>query len=182
MFAIIFVLTCFGLIRVELTQSKTIPHEFTIIVTKNKFDNASRLLNISHTGDNKTYADYYNPENRISKTDKDNKTTKYFWDHRNRLTKVETPTETIEYIYDHQNRLVKRTDNQNTTTFIHDDWQIILQFDNKESKPTNRYLWGTKQDELICNNNNWTLNDHLNTIRDIIKPDGNVASHLEYNA
>ncbi|MDR2169616.1 MAG: hypothetical protein LBP59_05695, partial [Planctomycetaceae bacterium] len=29
---------------------------------------------------------------------------------------------------------------------------------------------------------NWTLNDHLNTIRDIIKPDGNVASHLEYNA
>ncbi|MDR2168946.1 MAG: RHS repeat-associated core domain-containing protein, partial [Planctomycetaceae bacterium] len=51
-----------------------------------------------------------------------------------------------------------------------------------EPKPTNRYLWGTKQDELICNNNNWTLNDHLNTIRDIVKSDGNVESHLEYNA
>ncbi|MDR2170088.1 MAG: hypothetical protein LBP59_08100 [Planctomycetaceae bacterium] len=181
---IIFVLICFGLlIRVELTQSKTIRHELTIIVTKNKFDNAGRLLNISHTGDNKTY-NYDNEGNRISKTTKDNKTTKYAWDHRNRLTKVETQTETIEYIYDYQNRLVKRTQDKNITHFVHDDWQIILQFDNKESKPTNRYLWGTKQDELICNNNNnnWALGDHLNTIRDIIKSDGNIESHLEYNA
>ncbi|MDR2440847.1 MAG: RHS repeat-associated core domain-containing protein [Planctomycetaceae bacterium] len=66
--------------------------------------------------------------------------------------------------------------------FVHDGWQIILQFENKEIKPTHRYLWGTKQDELICNNNNWTLGDHLNTIRDIVKSDGNVESHVEYNA
>ncbi|MDR2172452.1 MAG: RHS repeat-associated core domain-containing protein, partial [Planctomycetaceae bacterium] len=49
-------------------------------------------------------------------------------------------------------------------------------------KLQSRYLWGTKQDELICNNDNWTLNDHLNTIRDIVKSDGNVEFHLEYNA
>jgi RHS repeat-associated protein len=66
--------------------------------------------------------------------------------------------------------------------FVHDGWQIILQFENKEIKPTHRYLWGTKQDELICNNNNWTLGDHLNTIRDIIKSDGTVVSHVEYNS
>ncbi|MDR2170928.1 MAG: hypothetical protein LBP59_12365, partial [Planctomycetaceae bacterium] len=70
---IIFVLICFGLlIRVELTQSKTIQHELTIIVTKNKFDNAGRLLNISHTGDNKIYADYdikWDEGNRITDFD-----------------------------------------------------------------------------------------------------------------
>ncbi|MDR2642529.1 MAG: RHS repeat-associated core domain-containing protein, partial [Planctomycetaceae bacterium] len=38
------------------------------------------------------------------------------------------------------------------------------------------------QDELICDNDNWTLGDHLNTIRDIVKSDGNVAYHLDYNA
>ncbi|MDR2642659.1 MAG: hypothetical protein LBC74_07685, partial [Planctomycetaceae bacterium] len=62
------------------------------------------------------------------------------------------------------------------------NWQIILQFNNKNSQPTHRYLWSTKQDELICDNNNWTLGDHLNTIRDIIKSDGTVADHLDYNS
>ncbi|MDR2642120.1 MAG: hypothetical protein LBC74_04935, partial [Planctomycetaceae bacterium] len=59
---------------------------------------------------------------------------------------------------------------------------IILQFNNKNSSPTHRYLWTTKQDELICDNNNWTLGDHLNTIRDIINSDGTVAEHLDYNS
>jgi RHS repeat-associated protein len=88
----------------------------------------------------------------------------------------------VEYLYDYQNRLVKRTQDKTETHFVHDDWQIILQFENKEIQPTHRYLWGTKQDELICDNNNWTLGDHLNTVRDIVKSDGTVVSHLEYNA
>ncbi|MDR2651795.1 MAG: hypothetical protein LBC68_05720, partial [Prevotellaceae bacterium] len=96
--------------------------------------------------------------------------------------KIETPTETIEYVYDYLNRLVKRTNNKNESIFIHDNWQIILQFDNKNLTPTHRYLWGSKQDELICDNNNWTLVDHLNTIRDIVKSDGTVVDHLDYNS
>jgi RHS repeat-associated protein len=121
--------------------------------------------------------------NRISKTDKDGKTTKYTWDNRNRLVKVSTPTSEIEYLYDYQNRLVKRTENKtNQQYFVHDNWQIILQFDNKEPNPTHRYLWGTKQDELICDNNNWTLGDHLNTIHDIVKSDGTLTDHLDYNS
>jgi RHS repeat-associated protein len=126
--------------------------------------------------------EYDQEGNRISKIAKDNTTTKYFWDHRNRLTKVQTPTESVEYIYDYQNRLVKRVENFDNQYFVHDGWQIILQFENKEIKPTHRYLWGVKQDELISDNNNWTLNDHLNTIRDIVKSDGDIESHLEYNA
>jgi RHS repeat-associated protein len=256
----------------QLSQQTRLDSGKQIIVTKNKFDDSGRLINISHTGNNKTYADYditwdqanritdfdftylngpakkseskylydktsqlinasynfmpnekydfdlngnrkkaeiqgknqqyetseynrllsdenyryeYDLEgNRITKTNKtNNETTKYTWDNRNRLIRVETPTEAIEYIYDYQNRLVKRTENiTNQQYFIHDDWQIILQFDNKNLIPTHRYLWGTKQDELICDNENWTLGDHLNTIRDIVKSDGNVAAHLEYNS
>jgi RHS repeat-associated protein len=118
--------------------------------------------------------------NRISKISNVGSTIKYYWDNRNRLVKIETPNGSIEYIYDHQNRIVLRKQGETKTTFIHDGWQIILQFDN--DKPTHRYLWGTKQDELICDNDNWTLNDHLNTIRDIVKSDGAVESHLEYNS
>jgi YD repeat-containing protein len=121
--------------------------------------------------------------NRISKTDKEGKTTKYFWDHRNRLIKVTTPTTEVKYLYDYLNRLVKRTENKTDQKyFVHDNWQIILQFENSNPAPTHRYLWGTKQDELICDNNNWTLPDQLNTIRDIVKSDGNVVAHLDYNA
>jgi RHS repeat-associated protein len=86
-------------------------------------------------------------------------------------------------LYDYQNRLVKRTENKTAQQyFIHDNWQIVLQFDNKNLNPTHRYLWGTRQDELLCDNNNWTLGDHLNTIRDIVKSDGKVADHLGYNS
>jgi RHS repeat-associated protein len=122
--------------------------------------------------------------NRTSKTNKaDGKTTKYFWDHRNRLIKVTTPTTEIEYLYDYLNRLVKRTENKTDQKyFVHDNWQIVLQFENNNLAPTRRYLWGTKQDELICDNNNWMLGDHLNTIRDIIKSDDNVVAHLDYNS
>jgi RHS repeat-associated protein len=127
--------------------------------------------------------EYDREGNRIAKTSiKDGKTTKYTWDNRNRLIKVATPTSEIEYLYDYQNRLVKRTQDKNETYFVHDNWQIILQFDNKNMQPTHRYLWGTKQDELLCDNETWTLGDHLNTIRDIIKSDGKVADHLEYNS
>jgi RHS repeat-associated protein len=96
------------------------------------------------------------------------------------LIKIETPNVTIEYIYYHQNRIVLRKQGKTTTTFIHDGWQMILQFDN--DKLTHRYLWGTKQDDRICDNDNWTLNDHLNTVRDIVKSDGTIDSHLEYNS
>jgi RHS repeat-associated protein len=129
--------------------------------------------------DNNNRYEYDLEGNRTKSASKDGEI-KYYWDNRNRLIKIETPRGTIEYFYDYLNRLVLRKQGETTITFIHDGWQIILQFDN--DKPTHRYLWGTKQDELICDNDNWTLNDHLNTIRDIVKSDGTVAAHLEYNS
>jgi RHS repeat-associated protein len=126
--------------------------------------------------------EYDHEGNRISKTDKEGKVTKYFWDNRNRLIKVQTSTATTEYIYDYLNRLVQRKQGDTETIFVHDDWQIVLQFGNENLKPTHRYLWGTIQDELICDNNSWVLGDHINTIRDTIKSDGIVTEHLEYDS
>ena len=68
----------------------------------------------------------------------------------------------------------------NDEVFIHDGWQIVMRLKNGEVQ--NRYLWGAKQDELLCKNNEWTLGDHLNTVRDVVKSDGSIVKHLEYNA
>ncbi len=62
--------------------------------------------------------------------------------------------------------------------FIHDGWQIVISL--KNGVVQDRYLWGAKQDELLCSNSAWTLTDHLGTIRDIV--DGDKVSHFEYNA
>ncbi len=69
---------------------------------------------------------------------------------------------------------------KNDNIFIHDGWQAVMSL--KNGKVENRYLWGAKQDELLCRNDEWTLGDHLNTVRDVVKSDGSVAKHLEYNA
>ncbi len=57
---------------------------------------------------------------------------------------------------------------------------MVMAFKNGEVQ--DRYLWGAKQDELLCKNNEWALGDHLNTVRDVISADGMVRKHLEYNA
>ncbi|MDR3110931.1 MAG: RHS repeat-associated core domain-containing protein, partial [Planctomycetaceae bacterium] len=126
--------------------------------------------------DNENSYQYDNEGNRITKISGSG-TTKYSWDNRNRLVKVETPTETVEYVYDYQNRLVKRTLDNNVTVFVHGKYQIVLQLDN--NKPTHQYLWGTNQDELLCDNDNWTLGDHLNSVRDVVSANGSIT-HFEY--
>jgi RHS repeat-associated protein len=44
------------------------------------------------------------------------------------------------------------------------------------------YLWGAVQDELLTVDDDWTLRDHLNTVRKVINAKGKMISHLEYNA
>jgi RHS repeat-associated protein len=120
---------------------------------------------------------YDNEGNRIEKKSlKSNETVKYEWDHRNRLVKVTTLKETVGYVYDYLNRLVKR----NEEFFVHDEWQIICLL--KNNKVSHRYLWGANQDELIVADENWTLGDHLNSIRDVIDARGKVTGHRECNA
>jgi RHS repeat-associated protein len=119
---------------------------------------------------------YDNEGNRTAKVSKKSRT-EYFWDHRNRLVKVVADGKIVEYVYDHLNRLLRRNDE----FFVHDGWQIVLTLDSK-GKIKEQFLWGAKQDELLCENDRWTLCDHLGTIRDIVDENGKIVSHLEYNA
>jgi YD repeat-containing protein len=55
----------------RITQTR-LDSDKPVIVTKNKFDTAGRLVNISHTGNSKTYADYditWDKANRITDFD-----------------------------------------------------------------------------------------------------------------
>jgi RHS repeat-associated protein len=52
----------------------------------------------------------------------------------------------------------------------------------KNGKIEHRYLWGAMQDELLAMDDDWTLRDHLNTVRKVVNAKGKVVSDLEYNA
>ncbi len=52
----------------------------------------------------------------------------------------------------------------------------------KAGKIVDRYLWGAKQDELLCENNEWMLGDHLNTVRAVVKNGECVHKRLKYSA
>ncbi len=101
---------------------------------------------------------------------------RYAWDHRDRLVQVVVDGEPTVYSYDYRNRLVRRNDE----IFVHDGWQVVWTL--KAGKIVDRYLWGAKQDELLCENNEWMLGDHLNTVRAIVKNGECVHKRLKYNA
>ena len=118
---------------------------------------------------------YDDEGNRIEKRSKDS-STRYEWDHRNRLVRVLDKAQSVEYNYDYQNRLVCRNDE----LFVHDGWQVACSL--KNGRIAHRYLWGAVQDELLAMDDNWTLRDHLNTVRKVVDMKGKVVSHLDYNA
>jgi hypothetical protein len=105
----------------------------------------------------------------------------YNWDYRNRLVEVTIGSgrkkQQVQYHYDYLNRLTHR----NNELFVHNGWQVMFTLDAK-SNIHDRYLWGTRQDELLCENNNWTLCDHLGTVRKMIARNSNSVAQLNYNA
>jgi len=142
--------------------------------------------------------------------------TQYTWDHRNRLTKVEhrasyaaAVDHVVEYAYDYANRWVyKRLDDdgdghaEQRRIFIYDGNQIVMDFwrtnsgDMQVGHLRQRYLWGPAVDQILAEEAvdggtddlvQWTLTDHLNTVRDIAKYDPGsemttVVNHLIYDA
>ena len=120
---------------------------------------------------------YDDEGNRVEKKAKNGEVSKYVWDHRNRLVQVVLPKESVTYVYDHQNRMTCR----NSEFFVHDGWQIVLVLDAK-GRVKDRNLWGTNQDELIATNDQFTLCDHLGSVRDVVDAGGKVLNHIEYNA
>ncbi|MEJ5312506.1 MAG: RHS repeat-associated core domain-containing protein [Anaerolineae bacterium] len=142
--------------------------------------------------------------------------TQYTWDHRNRLTKVEhrasyaaAVDHVVEYAYDYVNRWVyKRLDDdgdghaEQRRIFVYDGNQIVMDFWRTNSGNMQighlreRYLWGPAVDQILAEEAvdggtadlvQWTLTDHLNTVRDIAKYNSGsdmttVVNHLIYDA
>ncbi|GIX01674.1 MAG: hypothetical protein KatS3mg112_0611 [Thermogutta sp.] len=142
--------------------------------------------------------------------------TQYNWDHRNRLVKVQRRSSygaavdwVIRYWYDYQNRLVRKLgdlngapDYEHKQNFAYDGNQVVMDFRRTGSGLVQtgdlewRYLWGPAVDQILAEENvdngadetvQWTLTDHLNTVRDIAKYDSGsdmttVVNHLIYDA
>jgi len=115
----------------------------------------------------------------------------------------------VEYAYDYANRWVyKRLDDdgdghaEQRRIFIYDGNQIVMDFwrtnsgDMQVGHLRQRYLWGPAVDQILAEENvdngadetvQWTLTDHLNTVRDIAKYNSGsdmttVVNHLIYDA
>ena len=142
--------------------------------------------------------------------------TQYTWDHRNRLTKVSHRPSygaavdwVIRYWYDYQNRMVRKLgdlngdgDYEQKQNLVYDGNQVVMDFRRTGSGLVQtgdlewRYLWGPAVDQILAEENvdngadetvQWTLTDHLNTVRDIAKynPGSDmttVVNHLVYDA
>ncbi|GAB6188118.1 RHS repeat-associated core domain-containing protein [Thermopirellula anaerolimosa] len=142
--------------------------------------------------------------------------TKYNWDHRNRLYKVQHQASyaaavdwVVRYFYDSENRLVRRLEDSNgdgdyegKRVFLYDGNQIVLDLERTGAGNVQagdlrwRYLWGPVVDQILAEENvdnganetvQWTLTDHLNTVRDIAKYNSQtgvttVVNHLVYDA
>ncbi len=63
---------------------------------------------------------------------------------------------------------------------MHDGWQVVLSL--KNGKVVDRYLWGARQDELLCENDGFVLADHLGSVRKVVDAEGDVVSSLKYSA
>ena len=101
---------------------------------------------------------------------------RYAWDHRDRLVQVVVDGEPTAYSYDYRNRLVRRNDE----IFVHDGWQTVMRL--KNGSVAQRYLWGAKQDELLCENDSHVLCDHLSSVQKVVDGNGKVVSSLKYSA
>jgi RHS repeat-associated protein len=142
---------------------------------RKNFENSA---NNQLTNDGEFCYTYDSEGNRVEKMSiSTGEKTKYVWDHRNRLTQVVTPKESVLYSYDYLNRMTRR----NSEFVVHDGWQIVLTLDTKGTVK-NRNLWGANQDELIATNGQFTLCDHLGSVRDVVDSKGKVVEHVEYNA
>ena len=103
----------------------------------------------------------------------------------------------VEHFYDASNRWIGQLVDTNESgtaiekrQFIQDGSQIALQFTDEDL--TARYLWSAGVDQLLAQEvitpgqstgeTQWTLTDHLGSIRDLVDTDSLVIDHAIYDA
>jgi len=116
------------------------------------------------------------------------------WDHRKRLTRLEryepgapnVPNVT-DYSYDALDRRIAVTRNGQTTWTYYRLQQPVADYLNDDIEPNALYFHGEGIDELQAiwrptEGVNWTLTDHLGTIRQVVDGNGNVVAQYAYEA
>ena len=109
---------------------------------------------------------------------------------------------TVQYSYDVYDRMIARTvvyadpyavlTAYESTEFIYDGDQIVLERSMVDASLT-RYLWGPQVDQILATDAvnsggslagvQWTLTDHLNTVRDIATSGGSISGgHITYDS
>ncbi|MEP4682293.1 MAG: RHS repeat-associated core domain-containing protein [Rhodopirellula bahusiensis] len=121
----------------------------------------------------------------------DNISWEYEWDNRNRLVQARqydnaTLQKTIDYSYDAMNKLIRRAEAGSVETLAHDGEEVGLHFINSQLET--RYLWQEGVDQLLAeqdtgsNSIAWTLTDHLGSVRDRVRANGDHIQHHDYDA
>jgi RHS repeat-associated protein len=100
---------------------------------------------------------------------------------------------TVDYAYDAFDRMVTRTidaDGQGiggavSTFFVYDGLEIVLAL-SSTGTVERRLLWGPGSDQLLASEDSggvdWTLGDHLGTIRDVVDSTGTLITHRMYDS
>ena len=129
------------------------------------------------------------------------------WDFRNRLVAVidksssGTPTQSVEFSYDAINRRISKsvdttpldTVEPTVSHFVYDRDDVFLDFVDSDGSGPNpavlekRYLHGPAVDQVLAQENrtgniNWSLTDHLGSVRDLADPSGLIVKHIVYNS
>ena len=123
------------------------------------------------------------------------------WDYRNRLTAIVTRNasdaivQQVEFDYDVWDRRIAKTvdadgegvETASTTYFVYDRDNVLLEFENGETTPSQRYLHGPMTDQILASEDDtgttlWHLSDHLGTVGDFVDNAGTLLNHRTYDS
>jgi RHS repeat-associated protein len=100
----------------------------------------------------------------------------------------------VSFVYDALDRRIQKSVDADgagsgsavAEKYAYDGDQLYLQFDNSSSL-THRFIDGSAVDEVLVDESpvsgfRWLLDDHENSVRDIVDNDGNVVNHKAYDS
>lgn len=119
----------------------------------------------------------------------------FAYDHNNQLVRVQTranaaaePVVVAEYLYDFQGRQIRRAEGGVTTWVLYDRAMPIAEFRDGESTASRLFFYAPDQIDRhfatwdAVNGERWFLQDHRQSVRGVIRPDGTPVVWADYDA
>ncbi|NEO34486.1 MAG: RHS repeat-associated core domain-containing protein [Symploca sp. SIO3C6] len=101
----------------------------------------------------------------------------------------------MNYVYDVMGRRIAKTvdvdgegsEEATTTHFVYDGNNVLMEFEDDNITPSQRYLHGPQIDQVLAQDDGtgqpqWLLADHLGTIYDVIDNSGIVLNHITFDS